>query len=186
MREYWTLNIPKPPRHFNLLVGANILMVAGLVIGIGGIGGTEVGRESLLFGVITACLGGGMCFLALYLVKIYESRLILDYGKENDRRLTDRNLAKEIGNRLKVIRQKKQRGSQMKVAKLIGISRFTLMKYENGDMMPSAQTLIDLADFYQVSVDYILGREQKSESKLQSDEKAYPSGDTQQEFTIFK
>ena len=181
MREYWTLNIPKPPRHFNLLVGANILMVAGLVIGIGGIGGTEVGRESLLFGGVTACLGGGMCVLALYLVKIYELRISLDYRKERDRRLIDKNLAEEIGNRLKRIRHEKQCGSQIKVAKLIGISRFTLMKYENGEMMPSAQMLIDLADFYHVSVDYILGREQKRESELQSDD----DGD-RQKFTFFK
>lgn len=184
--EHWTINIRKPPRHFGLLILANILMVAGIVVGIGGIGGTELGGESPLFGAITSCLGGGMCLVALYLVKLYESRSRLDYkrGDENGK-VIDRILAKEIGLRLKEIRMKSNY-TQGNMAKKIGIARYTIAKYESGDMMPSAQTLIDIADFYGVSVDYILGREQRDESELQGSQKAFQNGSNRTSCSIFK
>lgn len=187
MKKYWTLNIPKPPRHFSLIVVANILMVVGIVVGIGGIGGTENGGKNLLFGIVTSCLGGGMCLGALYLVKLYESRSRLDYDRgEESREVIDRTLAKQVGNRLKNLRQKRGYSPQSNVAELIGVSRYSLIKYENGDMMPSAQTLIDIADFYGVSVDYILGREAKDESRLQNGQKAFQNGSDRTSCSIFK
>ena len=83
-KEYWTIKIPKPPRHFRLLITANILMAVGLIIGMGGIGGTELGGESLLFGTVASCLGGVMCLGALYLVKLYENRSRLDCYREEE------------------------------------------------------------------------------------------------------
>lgn len=187
MKKYWTLNIPKPPRYFSLLVIANIFMVAGVVVGIGGIGGTEFGGESPLFGTITSCLGGGMCLGALYLVKLYESRSRLDYNRmEENREVIDRTLAKQVGNRLKNLRKKRGYSPQSNVAELIGVSRYSLIKYENGDMMPSAQTLIDIADFYGVSVDYILGREEKDENGLQGGQKDIQNGSNRTSCSIFK
>lgn len=185
--EHWTIKIPKPPRHFSLIVVANILMAAGIVVGIGGIGGTENGGKNLSFAIVTSCLGGGMCLGALYLVKLYESRSRLDYdrGEENGE-VIDRTLAKQVGNRLKNLRQKRGYSTQNNVAELIGVSRYSLIKYENGDMMPSAQTLIDIADFYGVSVDYILGREQKDESGLQGSQKAFYNGSDWTSCSIFK
>lgn len=166
MKKYWTLNIPKPPRHFSLLVIANILMATGIVVGMGGIGGTENGGKNLLFGIATSCLGGGMCLAALYLVKVYENRCSLDYSRgEEDREVIDRILAEQVGERLKILRKNSGYGPQSNVAELMGISRYSLIKYEKGEMMPSAQTLIDIADFYGVSVDYILGREWKNEGR---------------------
>ena len=185
--EHWTIDIPKPPRHFKLLVIANILMAVGLIVGIGGIGGTEGGGKSPLFGMITSCLGGGMCLAALYLVKIYENRSSLDYNRgEENREVIDRTLAKQVGNRLKNLRKKRGYSPQSNVAELIGVSRYSLIKYENGDMMPSAQTLIDIADFYGVSVDYILGREAKYESRLQGGQKDIQNGSNRTSCSIFK
>lgn len=44
------------------------------------------------------------------------------------------------------------------VALSIGISRKTLGRYENGKSMPRLELLVDLADFYSVSIDYLLGK----------------------------
>jgi len=39
-----------------------------------------------------------------------------------------------------------------------GIEQALLSKYENGERIPPTETLIRLADFYNVSIDYILCR----------------------------
>ena len=48
--------------------------------------------------------------------------------------------------------------TQGKAAEKIGIGRSTLNNYENGIREPNIETLSILADFYGVSVDYLLGR----------------------------
>lgn len=53
------------------------------------------------------------------------------------------------------------RGTRVTVqeaADAVGMGRSTLSVYENGHDTPGLQTLIALADFYQVSVDYLIGR----------------------------
>ncbi|MBQ8202763.1 MAG: helix-turn-helix transcriptional regulator [Clostridia bacterium] len=58
---------------------------------------------------------------------------------------------------LKLLRQKKgytQIALQMKT----GIEQSLLSKFENGERIPPTETLIKLADFYNVSIDYILCR----------------------------
>ncbi len=39
-----------------------------------------------------------------------------------------------------------------------GIEQALLSKYENGDRVPPTETLMTLADFYDVSMDYIMCR----------------------------
>ena len=39
-----------------------------------------------------------------------------------------------------------------------GIEQALLSKFENGERVPPTETLIKLADFYDVSIDYILCR----------------------------
>ena len=39
-----------------------------------------------------------------------------------------------------------------------GIEQALLSKFENGERIPPTETLIKLADFYNVSIDYILCR----------------------------
>ena len=39
-----------------------------------------------------------------------------------------------------------------------GIEQSLLSKFENGERVPPTETLIALADFYHVSIDYILCR----------------------------
>lgn len=39
-----------------------------------------------------------------------------------------------------------------------GIEQALISKYENGERIPPTETLVILADFYNVSIDYILCR----------------------------
>ena len=60
-------------------------------------------------------------------------------------------------NNLKQLRKSKgytQIGLQMKT----GIEQSLLSKFENGERVPPTETLIRLAEFYGVSIDYILCR----------------------------
>ena len=46
---------------------------------------------------------------------------------------------------------------QIDVAKETGIDQKTLSNYETGKTNPDSYSLIKLADFYQVTIDYLLG-----------------------------
>ena len=60
-------------------------------------------------------------------------------------------------NRLKQLRKAKGY-TQIRVQMETGIEQALLSKYENGERIPPTETLVKLADFYQVSVDYLLCR----------------------------
>ena len=47
---------------------------------------------------------------------------------------------------------------QKQVAEGVGIPLRTYQRYENGEREPSASIIISLADFFNVSADYLLGR----------------------------
>ncbi len=47
---------------------------------------------------------------------------------------------------------------QKDVAKFLNVSIATISHYESGVNMPDLETLVKLANFYGVSVDYLLGR----------------------------
>ena len=60
-------------------------------------------------------------------------------------------------NRLKELR--KSRGhTQIYVQMQTGIEQALLSKFENGERVPPTETLIRLAEFYDVSMDYIMCR----------------------------
>lgn len=48
--------------------------------------------------------------------------------------------------------------SQQEMADFLGISRVSYARYENGDRQPDNATLMRLADYFNVSTDYLLGR----------------------------
>ena len=67
-----------------------------------------------------------------------------------------------MNNNLKKLR--KENGlTQLSLQTKIGIEQALLSKYETGDRIPPTETLIILADFYNVSIDYILCRTDKPE-----------------------
>lgn len=47
---------------------------------------------------------------------------------------------------------------QHAVAHCFGISRRTLTRYENGELEPTKQILIYMAEYFDVSIDYLVGR----------------------------
>lgn len=51
---------------------------------------------------------------------------------------------------------------QKDIASYLGIDRTTYVKYENGSSEPSNEMLSKIADYFGVTVDYLLGREEKS------------------------
>jgi len=48
--------------------------------------------------------------------------------------------------------------SQQKLADAIMVSQQSINKYENHDVEPDIQTLTRLADFFDTSIDYVVGR----------------------------
>ena len=60
----------------------------------------------------------------------------------------------EILKKLRLLNQK----SQKEVAEQIKISAPAYFKYENNEAKPTIENLIKLADFYNVSIDYLVGR----------------------------
>ena len=59
--------------------------------------------------------------------------------------------------RLKELRIKKQ-VPQQQLADLLGISTRALRFYEDGSREPTIEGLIKLADFFSVTLDYLVGR----------------------------
>ena len=62
-----------------------------------------------------------------------------------------------MNNRLRQLRKAKGY-TQIRVQMETGIEQALLSKYENGERIPPTETLLKLADFYHVSVDYLLCR----------------------------
>lgn len=58
--------------------------------------------------------------------------------------------------RLRRLREQKKMKRRV-ASELCGLSKNMMRRYENGEVEPKASALILLADFYGVSVDYILG-----------------------------
>lgn len=66
-----------------------------------------------------------------------------------------------LGENLKTLRTNKKM-TQQDVADMLNIPRGTYAHYEINKREPDNATLILLADFFEVTVDYLLGREEKT------------------------
>lgn len=62
-----------------------------------------------------------------------------------------------LNNNLKKLRKEKGL-TQIALQMQTGIEQVLISKYENGERIPPTETLIILADFFDTSIDYILGR----------------------------
>ena len=54
--------------------------------------------------------------------------------------------------------EKKPVKSMVTVSELCGLGRSAVRRYERGERVPSVEALIALADYYEVSLDYLTGR----------------------------
>lgn len=64
----------------------------------------------------------------------------------------------EFQRRLQWLREKK-RISRIVLSELCGLSSDAVRRYERGEVEPRMSSLKALADYFEVSVDYLIGRE---------------------------
>lgn len=76
-----------------------------------------------------------------------------------------------FGQTLKNLRTSKKL-SQSNLGKILGISSSTIGMYEQGRRFPDQATLTKIADFFDVSTDYLLGRNPKNPPTEFKDAKA--------------
>ena len=67
-----------------------------------------------------------------------------------------------FSDRIKELRQKHGL-SQDALGDIIGVKRFSIYSYEKGRACPEMKGLIGLADYFNVSIDYLVGRTDKPE-----------------------
>ena len=63
----------------------------------------------------------------------------------------------EFARRLRTLRERKQI-SRRTLSELVGLSKNMIALYEQGEVDPPASTVIQLAEYFGVSADYILGK----------------------------
>ena len=54
--------------------------------------------------------------------------------------------------------RKKRKISQLKLAMDLGMNQNSISRYETGERQADYETLIAFADYFKVSIDYLLGR----------------------------
>ncbi|RMD04940.1 XRE family transcriptional regulator [Clostridium autoethanogenum] len=74
----------------------------------------------------------------------------------------------KFGNILSDLRNKAHI-TQKDLANILGVSRGTIGMYEIGQRDPDTETLKKISDYFNVSVDYLLGRTDKKESEPEID-----------------
>lgn len=75
-----------------------------------------------------------------------------------------------LGQRLKWARKKSGYSNQDVTAEKIGLTGQTLSNYERDYRSPDPETLKKLADLYDVSTDFLVGREEKDRPKSKLDQ----------------
>lgn len=67
-----------------------------------------------------------------------------------------------LGQRLKLIREEKNI-NQIELAKILNIGNTTVSQWESGKRQPDYATLIKIADYFHISIDWLLGRTDQRE-----------------------
>lgn len=66
-----------------------------------------------------------------------------------------------VAERIKALREQKQM-TQTELARQLGITRSGVNAWEMGISVPSTQYIVELANIFRVSADYLLGREESA------------------------
>ncbi|MFC7783318.1 helix-turn-helix domain-containing protein [Rossellomorea sp. GCM10028870] len=69
-----------------------------------------------------------------------------------------------LGSNIKKLRER-ENISQKDFAQKIGVSNVVLSRYEKDERKPDYDMLKKIADYFEVSIDFLLGREEKANSK---------------------
>ena len=64
----------------------------------------------------------------------------------------------KFGERLKELRQEKNIG-QVELAAKIGVSKGIISLWEKGKREPTLSSLVAIADYFSITIDYLIGRE---------------------------
>ncbi len=72
-----------------------------------------------------------------------------------------------LGKRIKKLRENKNL-NQLEFSKILNISNTTLSQYEAGNRTPNDEIKEKVADYFNVSVDYLLGRSKKFNSEAEN------------------
>lgn len=70
-----------------------------------------------------------------------------------------------VGQRLRLLREKTKLSQAKLVAAVGGIKQPVYARYELGEIMPPYTALVKLADYYDISTDYMLGRTENPHGK---------------------
>jgi transcriptional regulator with XRE-family HTH domain len=73
-----------------------------------------------------------------------------------------------IGDTLRFLREKTNK-TQEEAAKALGIKRSTYSHFENNRNNPDNETLVKMANYFNVSTDYLLGRDPKEDALKTAD-----------------
>lgn len=76
-----------------------------------------------------------------------------------------------FGERIKGLRRGRKK-NQKELASYLGLSQTTIANYENNSRFPNDATLINLADYFHVSLDYLLGRTDDSSPFIPPNQKS--------------
>lgn len=68
-----------------------------------------------------------------------------------------------FGTRIRELRKMK-RMTQEELGKIAGVSKVSISGYENETRQPDQETLLKFADFFNVSVDFLLGRTEQNKA----------------------
>ena len=91
----------------------------------------------------------------------------------------DNDVELETKDILKRLRKSAGHSNIVELCKILGISQTAYASYESGKRKPSTSQLIMIADYYNVSIDYILGR--KSGNPIELIAKQYGMDDDEKE-----
>ena len=70
------------------------------------------------------------------------------------------NINKIVADRLKSLRKDKKL-TQTDMAKLLNVTQNAIFRYESGQNEPSLSTILFYSEYFNVSIDYIFGKERK-------------------------
>ena len=68
--------------------------------------------------------------------------------------------------------------SQESFAELFGVTRQSVQKWESGDTQPTIDRLLEIADYFRISVDALLGRQKTDVETLRTSDVPVPKYDT--------
>ena len=102
----------------------------------------------------------GILTVSLYLVDKVMNHLIKGLNYLINRKENMKKNNQKFAERLKELRKEKGL-TQQKVADSLNISQPNYRRWESGERSPSGETLIMLADYFNVSTDYLLSRKKE-------------------------